>query len=93
MTTVLRLLRRPDGGTRALLRDDDVRLWLADLEAGGSLPVFRPADVDRLILFAEHAAVGAPAALRAPQAIHMLATLSLALVAVIDCPTSRSLFK
>lgn len=93
MTVALRLLRRPDGGARAILRDADVRLWLADLEDGHLLPVFRPADIDRLLLFAEHAAVGSPAAILSPHAIPMLATLSLALVAVIDSETNRSLFK
>lgn len=93
MTTVLRLLRRSDGGARALLRDDDLRLWLADLDETGVVPVFRPAGFDRLVLFAEHAAVGSPAALQSPQAIPMLATLSLALVAVIDNDTNRRLFK
>jgi hypothetical protein len=93
VTVALRLLRRPDGGTRAILREGDVRLSLADLEGGYPVPVFRPADVDRLVLFAEHAAVGSPAAILSPHAIPMLATLSLALVAVIDSETNRSLFK
>lgn len=93
MTAVLRLLRRPDGGTRALLRDDDLRLWLADLDDAGVVPVFRPAGLNRLVLFAEHAAVGTPSAISSPYAIPMLATLSLALVAVIDSDINRSLFK
>jgi hypothetical protein len=92
MTVALRLLHRADGGVRALLRDDNLRLWLADLDDEGVHQVFRPAPLDRLVLFAEHAAVGSPQALQSPHAIPMLATLSLALVAIFDNDTNRRLF-
>lgn len=89
----LRLLPAADGGTRAIVRDGAL-FCLAGLEADGrAVPLFKPAEADRLILFAEHAAAGTPAAIAHPKAVPMLATLCLALVALLDDPINKRLFQ
>lgn len=92
MSDALRFLLKADGSSRAVLRDG-TRLTLADVDdAGVATPLFRAAEAQRLVTFAEHAAVGTPAATQHPSAIPMLATLCLALVALLDNPTNERLF-
>lgn len=92
MTEAVRLLARPEGGKRAVIRDEDLRFALADVDdEGNALPLFKPAAAERLILFAEHAAMGSPAAITHPHAVMMLATLSLALLAALDEATNREI--
>ncbi len=75
----------PDGSRRAVVRRDDQRLTLATVDAAGfAEPLFAPTEIERLIVFAEHAAAGHPAAITHPKAILFLATLALALVAIIE---------
>ncbi|MBS1180423.1 MAG: hypothetical protein H6Q99_303 [Proteobacteria bacterium] len=92
MTEAIRLFTRPEGGKRAVIRDEDLRFTLADVDDdGNALPLFKPASAERLILFAEHAAVGSAAAITHPQAVMMLATLALALLSALDEATNKEI--
>lgn len=92
MAEALRLLTRPDGGKRALVRVDGALFTLADVDdENNAAPIFKPTTVERLVLFAEHAAVGTPAAITHPQAVTMLATLSLALLSALDEVTNKDI--
>lgn len=74
-----------DDGRRAVVRDGDGNLTLADLDDGGrAMPLFKPTSIERLLVFADHAASGAPGALTHPKAILFLATAALALAVAFD---------
>lgn len=92
MSEAIRILSRPEGGTRAVVRVDGELFTLADVDDDNNAnPIFKPTTVERLVLFAEHAAVGTPAAITHPQAVTMLATLSLALLSALDDRTNKEI--
>lgn len=92
MTEAIRLFRRPEGGKRAVVRVDGMLFTLADVDDdNNAAPIFKPTTVERLVLFAEHAAVGSPAAITHPQAVTMLATLALALLSALDDTTNKDI--
>lgn len=83
--TALQIFALPNGGRRALVRDETGRLALADLDDEGmAAPLFVPTEVDRLARFAVEAAIGTPTAVTHPKAHFFLATLALGLVALLE---------
>ncbi len=79
------ILDRLDDGRRAVVRVGDDRLTLADLDGeGAASPLFPPTTLERLIVFADQAAAGHPAALTHPKAHLFLAALALGLVASLE---------
>lgn len=89
--TALQIFGLPDGRRRALVRDDEGRLTLADLDDDGmAAPLFAPTSVDRLARFAVEAAIGTPAAVTHPKGHFFLAALALGLAALLEAQETTS---
>ena len=89
--TVLVVIDCLDDGRRGIVRDADGLLTLAEIgDDGRATTLFQPTTLERLLVFADHAAAGAPAAVTHPKAHLFLATAALALAAILDHQTKET---